>query len=452
MSCQDPSSDCLNRVKWVDGDSNFDNYEKYGLTDKSMTQQYLYCCEHNCPCDKKYGKDCGMFDCSGNYKKTCKNPSSDCLNRVKWVNGDSNFGNYEKYGLTDKSMTQQYLYCCEHNCQCDKKYGKDCGMFDCSGNYKPSGGKKYKITHNWSGKNFNLGKDWIYYKNKVCINNGKKGCAWSNVGQTCGELWENIKDNAGDIVCCTDQTQGRICYGQWNNLISFPEGKLKIDVSPPFDTSGLRKSIRLETENIRFNGGLFILDIEHIPSGLSTWPSIWLVGDDWPNKGEIDIIEGVNLNTQNISTLHTSKGCTQNIPGILNPNCNAGYNGTTGCGIKAPENTFGAPFNKNKGGVFVCEWIFNDVIKISFFPRNAIPSDILSGNPEPDKWDPPYVTFEKCPNHFNNLKLIIDTTLCGQWAGNVYPGGLNKCINDLKTKKLSEAYWLIRSIKVYQKS
>lgn len=39
----------------------------------------------------------------------------------------------------------------------------------------------------------------------------------------------------------------------------------------------------------------------------------WMYGPNWPASGEIDIIEGVNLNTHNSITLHTSPGCS---PGI----------------------------------------------------------------------------------------------------------------------------------------
>lgn len=46
------------------------------------------------------------------------------------------------------------------------------------------------------------------------------------------------------------------------------------------------------------NGGLFIYDVAHMPTGCGLWPSIWMVGPNWPAGGEIDIIEGVHAITQ----------------------------------------------------------------------------------------------------------------------------------------------------------
>ena len=54
-----------------------------------------------------------------------------------------------------------------------------------------------------------------------------------------------------------------------------------------------------------------------MPTGCATWPAWWSFGKEvpgdprttWPNLGEIDIIEGVNVNTQNQAALHTNNTC-----------------------------------------------------------------------------------------------------------------------------------------------
>lgn len=47
-----------------------------------------------------------------------------------------------------------------------------------------------------------------------------------------------------------------------------------------------------------------------MPQGCGTWPAVWELGPDWPQDGEVDIVEGVNDVVPNQSTLHTSPGCT----------------------------------------------------------------------------------------------------------------------------------------------
>ena len=74
-------------------------------------------------------------------------------------------------------------------------------------------------------------------------------------------------------------------------------------------TGSGRGSVRI-TSYGTWDYGLFIADLEHMPEGCGTWPAWWLVGPDWPNGGEIDIIEGVNNQIYDQSTLHTSSGCT----------------------------------------------------------------------------------------------------------------------------------------------
>ncbi len=86
-------------------------------------------------------------------------------------------------------------------------------------------------------------------------------------------------------------------------------------------------------------------------------------GPTWPITGEIDIIEGVNNYTHNQATVHTNVGCTiassnssvLSITGTVigGTNCAADETGNEGCGIRAgTDNSFGAAFNANGGGVY----------------------------------------------------------------------------------------------------
>ena len=86
----------------------------------------------------------------------------------------------------------------------------------------------------------------------------------------------------------------------------------------PGSNHGGRQSVRLSsaaTYDVNDFGGyhtvLFVADIAHVPTGCGVWPAMWLLGPNWPDGGEIDIIEGVNGQSYTQSTLHTSPGCTQ---------------------------------------------------------------------------------------------------------------------------------------------
>ena len=52
---------------------------------------------------------------------------------------------------------------------------------------------------------------------------------------------------------------------------------------------GPRNSVRLEGLK-RYNRGLFIIDVRHMPSGCGTWPAFWMSDEaNWPVNGEIDV-------------------------------------------------------------------------------------------------------------------------------------------------------------------
>ena len=88
------------------------------------------------------------------------------------------------------------------------------------------------------------------------------------------------------------------------------------DVSQVLSTSTGRDSVRISSIDA-FEDSITVLDVQHMPWGCATWPAFWTVSaQQWPYGGEIDIIEGVNLQMQNLASLHTSANCT--LPDRLN--------------------------------------------------------------------------------------------------------------------------------------
>jgi len=136
------------------------------------------------------------------------------------------------------------------------------------------------------------------------------------------------------------------------------------------------------------------------------------------------------MNAKNAMSLHTSNGCSIDGTGSLGTvntkNCYvnaAGQSGNAGCGIESSSlSSYGTPFNSGGGGVYAMEWTSSGV-KIWFFPRNSIPSDLAANNPSPSTWGIPQANFQGACDfnqHFVDHQLVIDTTFCGDWAGAIW--------------------------------
>ncbi|QSZ36643.1 hypothetical protein DSL72_006524 [Monilinia vaccinii-corymbosi] len=193
-----------------------------------------------------------------------------------------------------------------------------------------------------------------------------------------------------------------------------------------------RKSVRISSQK-SWTHGLFLADISHMPGGIcGTWPAFWLLGPDWPNHGEIDVIEGVNQQSDNLMSLHTSANCTMPNKGneqlgtVTSEQCDGTLNNYAGCGstAQAGSATYGKSFNSNGGGVYATEWT-SAHIKIWFFPQRAIPFDIRRGHPDPNSWPTPQSIFQGSSScnidaHFSNQSVVFDTTFCGDYAGGVW--------------------------------
>ncbi|KAI6216378.1 Beta 1,3(4)-glucanase [Aphelenchoides besseyi] len=227
-----------------------------------------------------------------------------------------------------------------------------------------------------------------------------------------------------------------------------------------------RNSIRIVSQK-GYQHGLFILDLQHLPTGCGTWPAYWMVGPNWPNSGELDIIEGVHTDVVNGVAMHTSSGCSisnsSKFTGQFQySNCDvnaANQPGNSGCSIKG--GSLGSSFNNQKGGVYAAEWTSN-YVRVWFFSRSKIPSDILNSQPQPANWGKPVAEFtnKNCDldAHFHNQQIVFDVTFCGDWAGNVwnqYPqcrAAAPSCVDYVRNNPAAfkDAYWLINSLKVYQ--
>ncbi|KAI8082170.1 concanavalin A-like lectin/glucanase domain-containing protein [Thamnidium elegans] len=268
-----------------------------------------------------------------------------------------------------------------------------------------------------------------------------------------------------------DPTHGFVQYvdqstAAANNLVYMQGEQTIIKTDNTTVTPGGRPSVRLESKST-YNYGLFILDLEHMPVGCGTWPAFWMFGDNWPNQGEIDIIEGVNEQTTNSVALHTSSGCTmEGVPrpqlgNVKTPNCDVnapGQGANEGCAVSSGDTrTYGRGFNENKGGVYATRWTEGQGIQVWFFTRSSIPGDITSNNPNPDTWGLPVAAFpfQSCPaNKFKDLKIVLNLTFCGDWAGGVYgnSGCPSTCVDFVKNtpSAFGEAHWKINSLKVFQ--
>eukprot|EP01084_Bolivina_argentea_P089121 160877_1 len=223
-----------------------------------------------------------------------------------------------------------------------------------------------------------------------------------------------------------------------------------------------------------WSSGLFILNASHMPTGCGTWPAFWLLTKH--STGEIDIIEGINLRTDDQSTVHTTTLCdyssvasTLNMTGkMIYTNCTLGAD-DGGCAIIPNDNTsYGTGFNNNGGGIYATE-LSDTGIKIWFWTMSkplAIPKDIYDKKPNPNEWDLPYAYFPfvdtVCNNvsaDFYNMDIRLDLFYCG-YAGTAYYWD-EKCLETTKNvsceqwvannpQYFKDAYWLLNYIDVYQ--
>ncbi|CAG5172959.1 uncharacterized protein ALTATR162_LOCUS7556 [Alternaria atra] len=282
---------------------------------------------------------------------------------------------------------------------------------------------------------------------------------------------------AFDFFTGPDPTEGFVQYvdeatARQTNLINSSTSAISWGVDTQNQTPEGRPSIRIESKKT-YDSGLIVVDVAHMPFGCGTWPAFWTTGPNWPKNGEIDIIEGVNDQTNNGMTLHTGPGCqigedtTQFAGSVTTGNCDVAaedQSKNAGCSIEHPSTkSYGAGLNEIGGGVYATQWTA-EAISVYFFPRDSIPEDVLGDSPDPSGWGKPAAKFAGAcdiENTFKQQQIVFDTTFCGQWAGSssVWNATGSSCSKKASTceewvrdnpEAFTEAYWTINSLKVYQ--
>ncbi|KZP05379.1 glycoside hydrolase family 16 protein [Athelia psychrophila] len=205
-------------------------------------------------------------------------------------------------------------------------------------------------------------------------------------------------------------------------------GIIKVDNTTNVASEQKRNSIRITSKDIYPVGSLWIIDAVHLPFGCSVWPSIWTTGEPWPQYGEIDIIEAVNLMGNNQYAIHSDPGCTKTDP-TTQTGTSSGTDCSQGAGCMVAEtqaNSYGSGFAQAGGGVFAAQFDSSGIY-IWFWSRPNVPAAISqaasanSSTLDISTFGNPSAAFpgSSCDigTYFGAQKLVLDITLCGDWAG-----------------------------------
>ncbi|TDL22533.1 hypothetical protein BD410DRAFT_722698 [Rickenella mellea] len=298
---------------------------------------------------------------------------------------------------------------------------------------------QYVMTQNYSGANFFDG--WNFYNGQDVNNTGR--VIYQDKAAAMQQQLAYI-NSAGNAVIKVDNTT----IGDQSN--------------PEFN----RSSVKILSQVTYSSGSLVLMDAVHMPFGV-LWPAFWSVGPVWPDDGEIDIVENVNMRTNNQYSLHTLDGCrhpevdgqdTFETGTLTNADCFNQTSYNTGCLVRDPsENSYGSGFASIGGGVFALLWDASG-IKIWFFQRSAIPADLPTANPNPSSWPMPVAAYPAASCDFNKFfspqTLIFQTTICGGFAGSNYgPPCTGEC-EDLvyNPANYNDAYFEIPYVRIFTDS
>lgn len=278
--------------------------------------------------------------------------------------------------------------------------------------------------------------------------------------------WEDIADPTHGRVNYVDMETSKrenLTYASADTFILRTDYKTVLDPAGPG-----RNSVRIKSKKA-YRNHVAVFDINHMPQGCGTWPAVWEVGPNWPHQGEFDILEGTNDEGPNAATLHTGPGCRmtssrEGFRGVrVQEDCDVA-NGNVGCPVKfTSPNSYGPDFNAVGGGWYAIERA-PKYMKVWHWARNdpSVPADVVNADVaavDTSSWGKPQALFPNTScdmqEHFGRHNIIINLTLCGDWAGTTYentscPGTCIDLVNS-SPEAFEKAYFKFSSVRVYQK-
>ncbi|WVQ75782.1 hypothetical protein IAR50_005415 [Cryptococcus sp. DSM 104548] len=192
-----------------------------------------------------------------------------------------------------------------------------------------------------------------------------------------------------------------------------------------------RYAPKLLSKSLYGVGTVWVMDAIHMPYGCSVWPAFWTQGADWPQGGEIDIMEGINNQATNVIALHTSNTTTCTVDSsltsftgtVVNANCNNSLNYGAGCTVQDQDDkSYGSGFAEAGGGVYVAEFA-EDGIRVWFITRTDVPESLTvdTSSLDTSTLGTPVAEYPSSTcdidKSFSPQTLTINIALCGDFAG-----------------------------------
>lgn len=199
-----------------------------------------------------------------------------------------------------------------------------------------------------------------------------------------------------------------------------------------------RPSVRFQSSQA-YDEALVIFDVAKMPVGAATWPALWTCGPNWPNYGEIDVLENIGVTGQgsfsNLVSVHMgstspNEASPSSFSGkVLGSNCDTNYGqGKNGCQIYDTNNkgpSWGINFNNNGGGVWALQFGQGAGVKVWFWGRGQVPNEISNPRSTPgilstSDWGEPMANFQSdvIDSNLRQQNIVLDITIGGDWAGN----------------------------------